>query len=366
MGAQSASVIMMVRPVYPARFTFNPQTADNYFTDNSQSLCAPGAETAAGRDAKIQDLHHAAMAEFEGVKKMYEDAGIHVVVLENPDPDAPDSIFPNCTVTFPGKYKGQKDYMTLHSMKAPNRRREHSKEYIYFMSRIAGYKVRATFIPYEKTNQALEATAAMVHVRQPQTDRGHHYEGMFFSARSERTDDALIEKYAKKMNYRPIVFNTCDREGKPVYHTDVVMNVGTDFVVICDNVIVEKDRGRVLQELAQTGREVIPITLSQMEHFCGNALEVQNKKSERFLAMSDRAYDALTEGQKTRIRAHVKDIIHAPVSTTELEGGGSVRCLTQELFVRDVDEFIKRLKSYSPNLVFRLDKTIFDLTSSSG
>ncbi|MDP4250722.1 MAG: arginine deiminase-related protein, partial [Bacteroidota bacterium] len=115
-------------------------------------------------------------------------------------------------------------------------------------------------------------------------------------------------------------------------HTNVMMCVGDRFVVIClDSVRDAEEKKSVSDRILRTGKEIIPISLQQMNHFAGNMLQVENVHGEKFLIMSSAAYYSLSSAQIEKLSAFSR-IIHSALHTIETNGGGSARCMIAEIY----------------------------------
>ena len=133
------------------------------------------------------------------------------------------------------------------------------------------------------------------------------------------------------MDYDVVAFEAVDRQGVPIYHTNVLMNVGETIVVICDAAIRREDqREAVLASLRETGHTIVSIDYAQLEAFAGNMLELRNRDGERILAMSTQAWNSLGDEQR-RVLASGARIVSAPIDTIESSAGGSVRCMLAEV-----------------------------------
>lgn len=150
---------------------------------------------------------------------------------------------------------------------------------------------------------------------------------------SERAERHLAEQWVSHLGYKDLVtFHSTDLRRKSVYHTNVMMAIGTDVAIVCaESVADEKERRHLLARLGHT-HEVVQISLQQMDSLCGNALELEDGRGLPVMAMSTQAYNAFTEDQRRVMRRHVADIVHAPIDTLERVGGGGVRCTLAELF----------------------------------
>jgi hypothetical protein len=138
------------------------------------------------------------------------------------------------------------------------------------------------------------------------------------------------------MNYQPVLFIAIDASGKAIYHTNVMMCVADSYVVICLESLPDlKERAIVQNTIQQTRKELINISLEQMNHFAGNMLQVQNNQGENLLVMSSQAYQSLTAEQIKKLQSYNR-IVHAPLTTIETNGGGSARCMMAEVFLKPI------------------------------
>jgi len=177
---------------------------------------------------------------------------------------------------------------------------------------------------YEVEGRFLEGTGSMVI---------DHDNKLIYAAVSERTSLSVLEKYAGRNGCQAIVFLATDKNGYPVYHTNVVMTLGENFCVLCEEAIEEEwELIAVRQLLESTGHSIVPITRDQMHCFAGNMLQVKNLKGQRFLLMSKTAFDSLRKEQKQMLEAYAK-LLPMAVPTIEQVEGGSVRCMMAELFL---------------------------------
>jgi hypothetical protein len=225
--------------------------------------------------------------------------------------DTPDSVFPNNWFsTHPG------GHVALFSMFSPNRRRERRADVIEMLK--AEYRVQDVidYSGLEQDNVFLEGTGAMVL---------DHLARVAYTARSNRADAVALERFCTHFNFEPMAFDTADAAGKPVYHTNVLMCVATEFALVGLGLIADPQRrGEVRARLEETGREVIALDARQIGEFAGNALELSGAGG-RVLAMSARAAASLTPGQQ-RVIERSAQIVPLAVPTIEM-AGGSVRCM---------------------------------------
>jgi hypothetical protein len=157
-----------------------------------------------------------------------------------------------------------------------------------------------------------------------------------YAAKSKRTDPELFQMFCETMGYKPVLFEAGDRHGNEIYHTNVLMCMADKFVVICLDAITGVDNGisnreMLVAQFIATGKEVIEISFEQMEHFCGNLLQVENIKGEKILVMSSQSYHHFTPDQINRLSAY-NTLVHSPLDTIETLGGGSARCMLCEVY----------------------------------
>ncbi|MAZ00532.1 MAG: hypothetical protein CMH32_08375 [Micavibrio sp.] len=295
---QSTDHIALIRP---AVFFANPETMpSNPYQDQQK----PVSE---------EEIYQQALKEFNGFHQMLLENGITVTVLHG-HPDCPDHIFPN----FLGTH--EKGQAILYPMATENRAKERTPEIMSFIHR--HYEILHDLTVYEQEGKALEANASVC------LDRVNK---IGYAALSSRTHKELALEWGRMMGYEIVICETALESGLPVYHTDLVMFIGNDFACVCFDVMTSGTE-EVRKHLERSGKEIIEISLDQLNHMCGNALQVLGKDRQKYLIMSSHAYEHFTEEQLARFHAHVDHIIHAPIPTIERYGGGSARCLIQELF----------------------------------
>ncbi len=304
MESQTASTVLMIRPV---RFESNPHTAEsNKFQGKNQS--SPEQQQI---DAAI---------EFDGLKTVLESSGIQVIQIDDTaEPHTPDAIFPNNWVSFHAD-----GTVVLYPMEAPNRRTERRADIIDMLSAEYGFQVREVLdlSGHENEGQYLEGTGSLV------LDRSNR---IAYACLSSRTHLDALGDFAQRMNYKVVAFDAVDRDGAPIYHTNVLMNVGETLAVICDEAIQRQDQRQAVEKsLKETGHEVVSLSFEQMESFAGNMLELRSMSGDKVIAMSEQARQSLNQSQLATIAAHAK-IVSAPIDQIESSAGGSVRCMLAEV-----------------------------------
>ncbi len=299
-----ASTILMIRP---AAFGYNEQTAANNFFQTVQ---------ANGEGAALQQQ---ALAEFDRMAQQLVDHDIEVIVIDdNPEPPKPDAIFPNNWLcTFPS------GTLCVFPMYARNRRlekRDDILEWLVENFQATGFE---DWSEHEAEGHFLEGTGSMVI---------DHDNKIIYACISERTSVSVLQKFAVGHGYRAIVFHAVDMNGKPIYHTNVMMCIGESFAVVCTAAIAdETERIAVTQLLSSTGHQVIDISVAQMHAFAGNMLQLKNIHGESFIVMSQSAWNSLDKDQRGQLQSFASPLTIA-VPAIEQEGG-SVRCMMAEIFL---------------------------------
>ena len=299
--SQTTSHLMMIRPV---KFAFNDQTSGN---NAFQSVS----------DSNAQDL---ALREFDDFVSLLRRSGIDVTVIDDTSaPHTPDSIFPNNWISF-----HQTGSIVLYPMFAKNRRQERKPHVLEKLRDKFLINQTVDLTENETQDRFLEGTGSMV------LDRTNK---IAYACLSQRTNVAVLNEFCKKTGYVPMVFTATDVNGFPIYHTNVMMCVADRYAIIClDSIPDLSERNDVQQKLLANGKEIITISLDQMNHFAGNMLQVNNASDELFLIMSSQAYSALSPQQRRQIEKF-NPILHSSLDTIERNGGGSARCMMAEVFL---------------------------------
>ena len=263
-----------------------------------------------------------AQAEFDRLSIALGDACVNVFVFEEQLPHAtPDALFPNNWIST-----HETGTVCLYPMFAPNRREERREDVIVQLEHEAGFSIQniVDFTEFELHNRFLEGTGSMV------LDRINR---KAYAAISSRTDETALLHFCQELDYEPVAFSamqSAEDKRHPIYHTNVMMSIGTRFCAIClDSIDDAEERQAVSDELASDGREVIALSESQIEQFAGNMLELEGSNGP-VIAMSSSAFHALDSEQIERLKKHGQ-IIHSDLETIETCGGGSARCMIAEI-----------------------------------
>ncbi len=292
---QAPSAVVMIRP---HAFSSNPEThGDNAFQTLATPTAAPSVAARAEHDTAVAQLR---------------DAGVRVHVFDDHgELDTPDSVFPNNWFsTHPG------GHIAIYPMYVPSRRRERRADVIELLKQEYRVQDVIDYSGLEQDKLALEGTGAMVL---------DHIGRVAYTVKSNRADPVLLERFCTHFNYEPIVFEAKDAEGRDVYHTNVLMGIGTNYALICLDMITDPERrATVKARLEESGRTVIDLSHEQIAEFAGNAIELSGRDG-LVLALSSRALAALTPEQIATIEASATPL---PLSVPTIEtAGGSVRCM---------------------------------------
>ena len=280
------------------------------------------AETAVNNSFQIKgeqaNLTEKAVKEFDFLVSQLQKEGVDVTVVEDsPSPHTPDAIFPNNWISF-----HESGIFCLYPMFAPNRRKERKAEVLDIIKKKFDYHKLIDLTEYESRSQFLEGTGSMV------LDRENR---LAYACLSPRTDISVLEEFCKKMNYKPIVFHATDEKGQAIYHTNVMMCVADQFVVIClDSITNSEEKKYITETILASGKQIIEITSAQMNQFAGNMLQLENKNHEKIIVMSTAAWNSLDLKQK-RSLTQKNRIVHASLQNIESNGGGSARCMIAEI-----------------------------------
>ncbi|MDB5091185.1 MAG: amidinotransferase [Mucilaginibacter sp.] len=300
-NTQSTSHILMIRPV---NFGFNEETA--------------GSNAFQNRNANKDGVNEKAQQEFDRMVNTLCSNGVDVTVIDDThEPYTPDSIFPNNWVSFHDNGE-----IFLYPMQAENRRLERREDIIAKLEDNFAVKHIIDLSRFEVEDKFLEGTGSMV------LDRVNK---IAYACLSPRTNREVLDLFCEQAGYTAISFDAIDEKGKAIYHTNVLMCVGSSFAVIClDSIPNPHERIVVKESLLSTQKEIVDISFDQMNQFAGNMLEVKNAEDETLIVMSKNAFTTLDDNQKTSLEKYGK-LIYSDINTIETNGGGSARCMMAEV-----------------------------------
>ena len=332
---QTTDKVLMIRPV---RFSYNSQTAVNNAFQES------------GIPEELSQRQ--ALKEFDAYVEMLRNEGIEVMVVEDTaTPHTPDSIFPNNWLSLHSAEElaeGASRVVVLYPMFAENRRAERRQDIIEALTgadapsciaaadspdctgaAVAPSCASAALLDltyYEKRNLFLEGTGSLI------LDRNEH---LAYACQSPRTCEEVLEEWSSKMGYDYFLFHAEDMNGNPIYHTNVMMSVGEQLAVVCLDAITDiEERMSLIELLEESDKEIVEISLEQMNEFAGNMLQLHTVKEgelKYIMVMSARAKDSLDQDQIEAIEKYCK-IVAPDLEFIERNGGGSARCMLAEIF----------------------------------
>lgn len=297
----SASILM----VDPACFGFNSETAQS----NRFSMQACFTDTALR-----------ARREFSTLVRRLEEAGVAVHTLtDTPVPAKPDAAFPNNWISFHAD-----GTVVTYPMEAESRRHERRIGAVRALLGAAGFEIRRALdlSGHENNGIYLEGTGSLV------LDRPR---SRAYACLSSRTHQAAIADFDRRMGYSTLTFAARDPGGAPIYHTNVMMSLGTRYALLCLDTVAPEDRGRLIEDLEGSGRTLIVVDYDQLRSFACNIIELEDGKGGRLVAMSSGAHASLRPAQRDALERLAGPIVHAPIPTIEAVAGGGVRCMIADI-----------------------------------
>jgi hypothetical protein len=295
--AQSPDSVLMIRP---SRFYANPETAaDNAFQRD------------ANRD--VDALTLAARNEFDAAVQTLRTAGVKVHVFEDTaQPEKPDAVFPNNWIST--HHDGR---IALFPMYSNLRRSERRQDIVQELRKHYRVTEVINYSAFEDEGCYLEGTGSLVL---------DHLNKFAYVSLSNRSNPKVIQRFAEDFSYEAVTFASIGSDGRPIYHTNVMMCIGTAFAMVgLDMIPSTAERQEVRARLEETGKEVVELSADQIANFAGNAIELQNRGGEKLLVLSSRAAEALTTEQRERLTRYA-ELMQLEIPTIEL-GGGSARCM---------------------------------------
>jgi len=286
--------------IRPGRFYPNPETAaDNAFQRDADR----------GSDA----LTLAARNEFDAAVQTLRAAGVNVHVFEDTaEPEKPDAVFPNNWISMHDDGR-----IALFPMYSALRRRERRQDIVEELGKHYRVTEVIDYSAFEEEGCCLEGTGSLVF---------DHLNNIAYASLSNRSNPKVIERFANDFSYEPVTFTSTGSNGQPIYHTNVMMCIGTAFAMVGLKMIGNKaERQQVRAHLEKTGKEIVELSADQIANFAGNALELHNTSGEKLLVLSSRAARALTEEQREKLSRYAR-LVLLELPTIEL-GGGSARCM---------------------------------------
>jgi len=299
--SQTSDTVLLVRP---ASFGFHAEAAES-------NLFA--------RDSESGDVAALARLEFEGLRHRLEEAGVTCLVFDDePEPARPDAVFPNNMVSFHGD-----GTIIWYPMATSARRLERRTEEIASLLCGKGFAISRVvdLSAHEEQGRFLEGTGSLV------LDRPNR---RAYATLGPRTDADAIAAFDEATGYSTMIFAAADRSGKPIYHTNVLLSLGSRYAILCDDAVAPADRQRLVDAIEASGRTIIHVDFAQMEHFACNALELRSSGGRSLIALSEAALASFTPDQRRQLEGY-GELVAVSIPTIEAVGGGSVRCMIADV-----------------------------------
>jgi hypothetical protein len=286
--------------IRPCRFCLNPETAaDNAF--QAQLDCA------------VDSLSTVARMEFDAAVQTLRAAGVNVHVFEDTaEPEKPDAVFPNNWIST--HHDGR---IALFPMYSALRRRERRQDIVEQLRKHYRVTDVIDYSAFEDEGCCLEGTGSLVL---------DHLNKVAYVSLSNRSNPKVIRRFAEDFSYEAVTFTSIGSDGRPIYHTNVMMCIGTAFALVGLEMIPNRaERQQVRARLERSAKDIVELSSDHIANFAGNAIELHDKNGQKLLVLSSRADGVLTEGQRERLSRYAR-LIPLEIPTVEL-GGGSARCM---------------------------------------
>jgi hypothetical protein len=306
---QAAGAVLMVRP---AQFRANAETAASNFFQRP----APDSD-----DAALRAQH-----EFDALALALADAGVRVHLFAGQSGAAlPDEVFPNNWLSLHADGTA-----VLYPMLAPSRRRERRSDVLRALVEEHGYRIDRVvdLTALEQRGEYLEGTGSVV------LDRPRR---IAYACVSPRTHATALAEFARALRYDVVAFSAVDSAGRAIYHTNVVLSLGTRFAALGVAAIADRgERRSVVTSLEASGRTVIDLSRAELEGFAGNVLELAGAQGP-IRALAAAALRSLPPPRRRALERHGR-LVAAAIPTIERIGGGSVRCMLAEVALPSKDQ----------------------------
>jgi hypothetical protein len=280
---------------------------------------AEAAASNAFASAVDGDTHASALAEFESLAKRLSQARVNTIIFDDkPDPPKPDAVFPNNWISFHSD-----GTVVTYPMATAARRLERNLEALTALLKSSGFEVKRVvdLTGHERSERFLEGTGSLI------LDRPRR---QAYASLSLRTDRDVIAEFDEELDYSTMVFEASDEAGRPIYHTNVLLTLGTHFAVLCSEAVAPGSRAALIAEVEASGRAVLDVDFAQMSRFACNLIELHNRDRDPVIALSTAALEAFRPDQ-LRILESFGELVAVPIPTIETVGGGSVRCMIADI-----------------------------------
>lgn len=273
--------------------------------------------------SRAPDLEETALArqEFEVLVETLMKASIDVLAIQPSQTfRSPDAHFPNNWLSTHSN-----GTLVLYPMLSPLRRQERLNGALEALRELFELRTIIDLTGHERFCRYLEGTGSLVFDR---------VNGTAYASLSQRTSQELVEECCRLLNYRSYCFRALGPDARPVYHTNVALALGVGFALLAASSIKEDvERLKIVKKLEESGRELIDISTHQLASFSGNLIQLGTDPSNAKIVISQSGWDALEKAQQRHLERH-GDVLVCEVSTIERFGGGSVRCMIAEIFLK--------------------------------
>lgn len=302
--------------------TSEPQTSDSVLLVRPASFgfhAEAAATNVFARQAQDPEISALALGEFNLLAERLGDAGVAVLVMDDaPTPAKPDAVFPNNWVSFHAD-----GTLVLYPMATAARRLERDLDALRSCLATGGFRIEriVDLSGFEWDGWYLEGTGSLI------LDRPNRraYAGI-----GPRTDANLVALFDEALGYSTMTFDAHDRAGRPIYHTNVLLSLGTEFAVICPDAVPSDQRPMLLQEIRSSGRTLIEVDFDQLHQFACNLIELRSNRGDPLIALSSAARAAFRPDQLKQLEGF-GELVEVPIPTIEGVGGGSVRCMIADI-----------------------------------
>jgi hypothetical protein len=187
----------------------------------------------------------------------------------------------------------------------------------------SGFEVRRIIdlTAHEQQERFLEGTGSLI------LDRPRR---QAYASLSLRTDRDAIAEFDEQLDYSTLVFEAADAAGRAIYHTNVLMSLGTRFAILCTEAVAPGARAALTAEIEASGRALIEVDFEQIGRFACNLIELKNRDGDPVIALSSTALEAFRPDQLRTLEGF-GELAAVPIPTIEAVGGGSVRCMIADI-----------------------------------
>ena len=307
---QSSRCILMAKPL---GFGFNDQTAqDNVFMHEDRIISK-------------MEIRKKAIEEWENFGNTLKDNGIEVITYDDTQfPEKPDAVFCRDWNSF-----HDDGTVILYPLKCKNRREERRPDVIEKISKDYYIKEIISLAEEAENGKFLEGSGAIVF---------DHVNKRMYACKSQRTNPELVERVSNKLGFKAYIFEAKDKNHIPIYHADVVVSLGSEWAVLCEESFEDPNQMLMIREsLEETGHKVVSFSMQQLGCFAGNCYEAINDKGEKLIVLSKTGYDSYSNEQKAILEIYAK-FLPIDIHTIEYFGGGSARCISGDIRVPKLEK----------------------------